>query len=236
MGWYEGSGRYTKKMSLSSEYTIDVTKADDIVLSALWEPVNYTLTYVLDGGSYRYEIENPSSYTIEDDTIIANPYRDGFDFTGWVIAGDRSETHTVDMIIEAGTTGNMKLIATWKKSTVGLGVVTEKQKNLIVYGKDNIERPDWVVELPESSSYYYEKVYVETSENVYEAAETAKAKGAAQFAMRKGTVVNNTDKNLNGTPYMMTSLKTDATVRDIEVVELWIDSEGGTWVLMRTPR
>ena len=236
MGWYEGSGRYTRKMSLSSEYTIDVTKADDIVLSALWEPVNYTLTYVLDGGSYRYEIENPASYTIEDDTIIANPYRDGFDFTGWVIAGDRSETHTVDMIIEAGTTGNMNLIATWKKSTVGLGVVTEKQKNLIVYGKDNIERPDWVVELPESSSYYYEKVYVETSENVYEAAETAKAKGAAQFAMRKGTVVNNTDKNLNGTPYMMTSLKTDATVRDIEVVELWIDSEGGTWVLMRTPR
>ena len=236
MGWYEGRGRYTKKTALHTSYTIDVTRACDIVLSALWEPVSYTLSYVLDGGSYRFEIENPASYTIEEDTIIANPYRDGYDFTGWVVAGDRSETHTVNMTIEAGTTGNMKLIATWKKSTVGLGVVTEKQKNLIVYGKDNIARPDWVVELPESSSYYYEKVYVKTSENVYEAAEEAKAKGAEQFAMRRGATVENTDKNLNGTPYVLTSLKLDATVRDIEIVELWIDSDGGTWVLMRSPR
>ncbi len=235
-GWYEGNGRYTKKTALNTEYTIDVTRAENITLNALWEPVEYSISYVLDGGSYRFEIENPVSYTIEDYVIIANPYRDGFDFTGWVVAGDKTETHTIDKRIEEGSTGDFKLIATWKKSTVGLGVVTEEQKNLVVYGKDNIARPDWVVETPTQAGWYYEKVYVKESENVYEATETAKKMGVAQFAMRRGASVDNIEKNLNGTPYVSTSLKLSSTVFDIEVVELWVDSDGGTWVLMKSPR
>ncbi len=235
-GWYEGSGRYTKKTALLKEYTIDTTRAENITLSALWEAVDYPISYSLDGGSYRFEIENPESYTIEDYVIIANPYRDGYDFTGWVIAGDRTETHTIDKRIEKGTTGALKLIATWKKSTVGLGVVTEKQKNLVVYGRDNIERPDWVVETPVVDGWYYEKAYVSESENIYEAAERARKMGAAQFAMRRGATVENTEKNLNGTPYISTSLKLNSTVFDIEIVELWVDSDGGTWVLMKAPK
>lgn len=235
-GWYEGNGRYTKKTVLLEEYTIDTARAEDITLNALWEAVDYPITYVLDGGSYRFEIVNPESYTIEDYVIIANPYRDGYDFTGWVIAGDRTETHTIDKRIEKGTTGAVKLIATWKKSTVGLGVVTEKQKNLVVYGRDNIERPDWVVETPTSDGWYYEKVYVKESENIYEAAESAKKMGVAQFAMRRGATVDNLDKNLNGTPYITTSLKLNSVVFDIEIVEIWVDSDGGTWVLMKSPR
>ncbi len=235
-GWYEGNGRYTKKTLLLKEYTIDTTRAENITLNALWEAVEYPITYVLDGGSYRFEIVNPDSYTIEDYVIIDNPYRDGYDFTGWVVAGDRTETHTIDKRIEKGTTGSLKLIATWKKSTVGLGVVTEKQKNLVVYGRDNIERPDWVVETPAAEGWYYEKAYVKESENIYEAAEQDKKMGAAQFAMRRGATVDNAEKILNGTPYVSTSLKLNSTIFDIEIVEIWVDSDGGTWVLMKAPR
>ena len=93
---------------------------------AKYEPITYTITYILDGATNAKT--NPTTYTIETDTItLANPYKTGYTFNGWkegnVIpkgsTGDK--TFTVNLtptpyIITwdfAGGTGNGEYLASY---------------------------------------------------------------------------------------------------------------------------
>ena len=78
----------------------------DRVITAKWNVVTYTITYNgLEGATHS----NPTSYTIETDTItLQNPsVRDGYTFTGWEDRGLKVTS------ISKGTTGNLTLTATW---------------------------------------------------------------------------------------------------------------------------
>ena len=47
---------------------------------AIWNPINYTISYNLNGGSAN----NKSSYNIETDTFtLSNPTKTGYTFAGW---------------------------------------------------------------------------------------------------------------------------------------------------------
>ncbi len=71
-------------------------------LEAVWQPIVYNITYVLNGGANA--AANPATYTIESATItLAAPTRLGYNFTGW----------TPGATIPAGSTGNRTFTATW---------------------------------------------------------------------------------------------------------------------------
>ena len=82
--------------------------------TATWTPVEYTITYNLNGGTNASA--NPAKYTIETATItLADPTRDGYVFGGWYTTSD----FTGDAVtqIAKGSTGNVTLYAKWAVKT-----------------------------------------------------------------------------------------------------------------------
>ena len=216
----------------AKEYKVVASEARDLVLVAVWEPVVYSISYV-DDGYYKYDIVNPTSYTVEsEDLYIAGPYKDGYDFLGWVVAGDRTAKINNPMVIESGSHGDLKLFAEYQVSIVPVGVVTDLQLQKVVYGKNGIIRPDWVVKVPESNGVHYEKGYAQGSdfyETYLEAVKAAKA----SYAYWINTNIELTDKNVNNVAYDSKAFSNTISLSTIEVVEYWEDTEGGIWVLVR---
>ena len=111
--------------------------AENVTITATWTPVNYTISYELDGGNV--DGVNPTSYTIESAPItLINPTKDGYDFAGWTGTGLDAATKTV--IIATGNTGDRSYTATWTKKTytvtiTGSGVTADN--NSPKYG-DNV--------------------------------------------------------------------------------------------------
>ena len=101
--------------------------AENVTINATWTPVNYTISYELDGGTV--DGSNPTLYTIESAPItLINPTKDGYDFAGWTGTGLDAATKTV--IIATGNTGNRSYTATWTKKTytvsiTGVGVTAD---------------------------------------------------------------------------------------------------------------
>ena len=216
----------------AKEYKVVASEARDLILVAVWEPVVYSISYV-DDGYYKYDIVNPTSYTVEsEDLYIAGPYKDGYDFLGWVVAGDRTAKINNPMVIESGSHGDLKLFAEYQVSTVPVGVVTDLQLQKVVYGKNGIIRPDWVVKVPESNGVHYAKGYAQGSdfyETYLEAVKAAKA----SYAYWINTNIELTDKNVNNVAYDSKAFSNTISLSTIEVVEYWEDTEGGIWVLVR---
>lgn len=92
LGWYVGDELY--------DFSKAVTEDTDI--TAKCSPIDYSITYNLDGGSVT---GNPSTYNIETDTFdLVNPTKEGYSFSGWTEgSGDTLQTRVT---IEKGTIGN----------------------------------------------------------------------------------------------------------------------------------
>ena len=89
------------------QFTVSNLLADQTVV-ATFTPIDYTLTYTLDGG----EATNPATYNIETATFtLTNPTREGYDFTGWKLNGEGETMMTVT--IAQGSTGHLAYTATW---------------------------------------------------------------------------------------------------------------------------
>ena len=105
-GWYKAedfTGGAVTKITQGS--------TGDITLYAKWEPVNYTITYELEGGTNAPE--NPASYNVESETItLEAPTKDKYDFKGWY---KDAEFTTQVTEIPQGTTGNITLYAKWEQ-------------------------------------------------------------------------------------------------------------------------
>ena len=72
------------------------------VVTAEWNPVTYTITYNLNGGTNA--VQNPSTYTVKSSTItFATPTRMGYIFKGW----NQSS-------IAKGSTGDKTITAQWE--------------------------------------------------------------------------------------------------------------------------
>ena len=93
--------------------------AENVTITATWTPVNYTISYELDGGNV--DGVNPTSYTIESAPItLINPVKDGYDFAGWT--GTGLDAATKNVIIATGNTGNRSYTATWTKKTYTVSI------------------------------------------------------------------------------------------------------------------
>lgn len=84
----------------------------DITIEAQYKPIEYTITYYLNGGTNVKD--NPESYTIEKDSIELKAAfgKTGYQFTGWYLDENCSGNRISS--IEKGSYGNKVLYAGWK--------------------------------------------------------------------------------------------------------------------------
>ena len=87
------------------------------VVTAEWNPVTYTITYNLNGGTNT--AGNPKTYTVESSTItFANPTRTGYDFAGWSISS-----------IPGGSHGSQTVTANWTPTVYNITYQLNGGKN-----------------------------------------------------------------------------------------------------------
>ena len=97
-GWYLGEEKWS---------FVGYVVAKNTTLKAKWKIVTYTITYYLDGGTNSSN--NPSSYTVESETItLKDPQKDYYKFIGWY--SDISYNNQVTEI-EKGSSGNKTFYA-----------------------------------------------------------------------------------------------------------------------------
>lgn len=97
-------------LSSTTPYVFTTMPAENFTLYAKWTPVEYTITYVLNGGANNNN--NPHVYTIETPTItLLNPTKTGHSFVGWYNNINLQGNKVIK--IELGSTGNVTLYAKW---------------------------------------------------------------------------------------------------------------------------
>ena len=87
--------------------------AADVTVSAEFEAIQYTITYVLNDGINN--ASNPDHYTVEQNISLTAPTKDGYTFTGWTWNGQPKPQLSVN--IPAGNTGNLTFTAHWQANT-----------------------------------------------------------------------------------------------------------------------
>ena len=85
--------------------------SQDTAIEALFEPIAYTITYELGGGTNA--AGNPAGYTIETEDITLKPAggKEGYLFAGWY--RDENYQNKIETI-KKGSKGNLILYARWK--------------------------------------------------------------------------------------------------------------------------
>ena len=105
INWYSDT-------ELTNVYDFTTTILGDTTIRAKLEPIDYTITYNLDGGIAT----NPITYTIEsDDIILNNPTKNGYYFAGWT--GSNGTTPQTDVVIPKGSMGNKTYTANYAQYT-----------------------------------------------------------------------------------------------------------------------
>ena len=95
-------------------YACKVT--EDETFKALWNPIQYSITYDLAGGTL--EEENPHVYTTEtEDFTLNNPSKEGYLFLGWT--GSNGETPEKTVTVSKGTGGDRHYTANWSPVQAG---------------------------------------------------------------------------------------------------------------------
>ena len=105
-GWY-----YNENLTGSPVTAISNTETGNKEYWAKWEINQYTITYVLAGGTAE---GNPGTYTIETGAFtLTNPTKSGYTFTGWSGTGLDGENN-MTVTIPTGSTGNRTYTAHWR--------------------------------------------------------------------------------------------------------------------------
>ena len=142
-GWYK-DGEFTTQVT-----EIPQGSTGNITLYAKWEPVSYTITYELDGGTNVPE--NPASYNVETETItLKAPTKDKYDFKGWYKDGEFTDEITE---ITQGSTGDITLYAKWLENytiTYELNGGTNAPENPASY---NVETGTITLKAPTKDKY-----------------------------------------------------------------------------------
>lgn len=105
---------YNGKENAYSEGNPPVLPLDDLIFTAIWKPHDYSIYYVLQGGTNSES--NPLTHNIESGSItLADPTRNGYSFTGWT--GSNGAIPSKDVTIEEGSTDNLCFVANWSLNT-----------------------------------------------------------------------------------------------------------------------
>ena len=132
LGWTDSNGTTAQK-----SVSIDKGTTGNKSYTANWTPINYTITYNLDGGTAN----NKTSYNIETATFtLSNPTKNGYVFVGWTGSNGTTPQKTVSIAKES--TGNKSYTAVFEKiiytittSKAGSGAISNSC--IVSYANDN---------------------------------------------------------------------------------------------------
>ncbi|MCL2642992.1 MAG: InlB B-repeat-containing protein [Candidatus Bathyarchaeota archaeon] len=124
--WYNRTQSIYQKFSFISPSFVLPEDMGDIELWAIWVPVSYSISYVLNGGVNA--AGNPLGYSIASDfsVDVADPEMMGYTFLGWTVRYANGSGVTVPVrsfSVSKGTFGDIVLTAHWGLSDVG-GIVS----------------------------------------------------------------------------------------------------------------
>lgn len=94
----------------NSVYDGKWTKLTNLELTAKWKANTYDISYQLNGGNVSGN--KPVKYTVGDNISIANPYKTGYEFTGWTVNDET--TKEKDYVIDSTMYGDLTLVANYK--------------------------------------------------------------------------------------------------------------------------
>lgn len=148
VGWYDNAA-----FTGSAVTSISIGTTGNLTLYAKWSPVNFTITYTLNGGTNS--AQNPASYTVETAAItLAAPTRSGYTFMGWY--DNEAFTGAVITGIASGSTGNRVLYARWSIITYTItyslngGTITETNPSTYT-----VETPAIILHNPSKTNYTF---------------------------------------------------------------------------------
>ena len=91
-----------------TECNLNTVVAEDITLYAIWEELEYSITYNVNGGILAGTVVN--KFTVNSEDIVLNaPVKDGYDFIGWYLNEDFSGEEVE--VIKKGTYNDVVLYA-----------------------------------------------------------------------------------------------------------------------------
>ena len=123
-GWFSDEG-CTQKFDPTSKFITEDTNA-----YGKGTPIQYTIKYNLNNGTYSNEESNPTEYNIEsEDITLKNPKRAGYKFIGWSGTGLTGNTNT-NVIIKKGSTGNREYYANFESDNPIGGEIKIGDKNV----------------------------------------------------------------------------------------------------------
>lgn len=127
------------------EMTVPATMpAKDLVLTAQFTPIDYLITYHLDGGSNNGS--NPVTYTIESETIrLESPTKTGYEFIGWYT--DDTYAAKVTEIIQ-GSIENVEVFALFVQN---IGLFTNNLGPDWINGSEGLVEDKFITAYKESS-------------------------------------------------------------------------------------
>lgn len=103
---YTFDGWYDKETDQKFDFDTQINK--DYNLIAKWIPIQYTITYVLDGGTNSSD--NPSKYSTGEVVTFKNPTKNNYEFLGWY----EDEEFKTPITQLADRTGDITIYAKWK--------------------------------------------------------------------------------------------------------------------------
>ncbi len=102
---------------------ISATGRKDIEISAVWEPLSYTISYSLGAGASMLK-NAPKKYKAGENTALYEPSRTGYTFTGWTLTmkDPKAKEITASVAPEGnalstGSYGNIVLTANWEENS-----------------------------------------------------------------------------------------------------------------------
>ncbi len=124
---------------------------EDITIKAKFIPIEYYITYELNGGSVA--IPNPTEYNIETDTFtLNNPTKEGYDFVGWT--GSNGEVPQKEVTIPKGSTGNKEYTANWELTSYSINYELDGGSVAVLNPTEyNIETETFTLNNPTKEGY-----------------------------------------------------------------------------------
>ena len=151
--YYEFKGWYT-----DSEYKNEFNLKNDVIkcetnLYAKFDAIEYTITYVLDGGTNSNL--NPATYTIVDFVEFKNPTKEGYIFDGWYF--DLNDSVDAKVEFTFNDHEDLVLYARWIKIiTITFNDGNSVIKTINVHNGDILEFP----EEPQKDHYTFDGWYI----------------------------------------------------------------------------
>lgn len=151
VGWM-----YNGKILNDKEVVSKLTLDKEITLKAVWEIVNYNITY----GTVEDKGENKETYTVEDeDFTLINPTMEGYKFLGWT--GSNGLIPEENVTIYKGETGDKHFIANWEKLTLEKGIT------IIWNDDDDSLRPESYILYLYRNGELYKTVTVSSKDDLF---------------------------------------------------------------------